>query len=316
MADRNLRKRLVILFVAAIAVVFYLQIERERRHHAYSGTLESDEARVASRSGGRVVALRTAEGDAVTNGQPLVELEADELQARRDQAAAVLAELEAGPREQEVNAARADWEAAQAELTYAESEARRMADLVAKKVVSDTDWDAADSRAKALARRVDAARERHELLLAGTRPEQVAQARARLAELDAQMAEMTVRAPADCDVETLHVKVGDVVVPNAPVATLVLKNAPWLRLYVPATRLGQVNVGGEVRLRIDAFPGEPFTGRIEQVSRQAEFTPRNVQTPEERVKQVYGVKIRVADPGRKLRAGMTAEVRLEDKKNR
>ncbi|MFM8358711.1 MAG: HlyD family efflux transporter periplasmic adaptor subunit, partial [Verrucomicrobiota bacterium] len=88
-----------------------------------------------------------------------------------------------------------------------------------------------------------------------------------------------------------------------------LDTALWVRVYVPQTWLGGIRVGDPVPLRADAFPGRGFTGTVAQVHRQAEFTPRNVQTPDDRIRQVFGVKLRV-DPASGLRPGMTVDARF------
>jgi multidrug resistance efflux pump len=145
------------------------------------------------------------------------------------------------------------------------------------------------------------------LLLAGTRPERLAQSRAQLAELDAQLREMKILAPSNCVLEVLSVKIGDVVAPNREIATLLLPHL-WVRVFVPQLWLGKIQLKQTVSVRVDSFPGQTFTGVVEQISRAAEFTPRNVQTVEERVKQVFGVKIRLPHDDDKLRAGMAADV--------
>jgi HlyD family secretion protein len=146
------------------------------------------------------------------------------------------------------------------------------------------------------------------LLLAGTRPERLAQARAQQAELDAQLREMNIAAPTNCVLEVLSVKVGDVLAPNQPIATLLLTNHLWVRVFVPEPWLGHLKLAAAVNVRVDAFPGKDFAGVVEQVAREAEFTPRNVQTVGERVKQVFGVKVRLDNPEGQLRAGMAADV--------
>ena len=273
-----------------------------------SGTIEVDEARVASRTGGRIVKLFVQEGDALTTGQSIVELEAPELRARRDTLAAQLAELEAGPRKEELGAAKAEWEALVAQLDLARLEAKRADELFAQTTISSTEHDRAITAAQILEKTVAAAKSRHELLLAGTRSELLNAGRARLAEVDAQLNELTVTSPTNCVIETLSVKVGDVVPPNREVATLLLTNHLWVRVFVPEPWLGRVKLGEAATVRVDTFPGRDFKGVIEQIARAAEFTPRNVQTTEERVKQVFGVKVRLDNKDGDLRAGMSADV--------
>ena len=273
-----------------------------------SGTIETDETHLASRYGGRVEVVLAAEGDALPNGQIIVELAAPELRAARAQAAATLAEWEAGPRPQELAAARSEWEAAAAELDFARTDARRAGELFASRTISATEHDHAVSKVNVLEKNVAAAKSRYELLNAGTRPERLAQVRARLTELDEQLRELRVCAPTNGVLEVLAVKIGDVLPPNREVATLLLIDHLWLRVYVPAPWLGAVPPGRTVKVQVDAYPGREFSGVIEQVNRAAEFTPRNVQTAGDRLKQVYGVKVRLKNEGGRLRPGMTAEV--------
>ena len=262
---------------------------------------------MGSRYGGRVQRISAREGDSLTNGQIIAELDAAELPARRDRVAAQLAELEAGPRKEEIAAAKADWEAQLADLALARTNASRSQELFARNTISATERDQTVSRANLLEKTAAAAKSRYDLLLAGTRPEQIAQARADLAELDTQIKEMKVSAPSDCTLEVLSVKVGDVLGPNQPVATLLLPHI-WVRVFVPATWLARIKVGDAAKVRVDGYPGRDFSGVVEQVAREAEFTPRNVQTAEERVKQVFGIKVRLDNSSGDLRAGMSADV--------
>ena len=136
----------------------------------------------------------------------------------------------------------------------------------------------------------------------------VAQANANLAQIETQLNEMKIVAPSDSVLEILAVKAGDVLAPNREVATLILPGYLWVRVYVPQPWLGTIKLGDEVRVRVDSFRAEEFHGVVEQINRQAEFTPRNVQTVEDRSRQVFGVKIRLENRDDKLRAGMSADV--------
>src|SRR5215467_1683410 len=273
-----------------------------------SGTIETDEVHVASRYGGRVEKILANEGDKLTADQVIVELDAAELRARRDQAAAELAELEAGPRREEKEAARHEWEAQVAELEKAQDDAKRAEELFAQKTISPTEREQAVTRARTLEKNVAAAKSRYDLLLAGTRPERIAQSRAQIAELDAQLREMKIAAPSDCVLEVLAVKPGDVLAPNRELATLLLPQHLWVRVYVPEPWLGFIQIGDAVTVRVDSDRRRDFRGAVEQIAREAEFTPRNVQTVGERVKQVFGIKVRLDNREGKLRAGMSADV--------
>jgi HlyD family secretion protein len=303
---RNPGRLLGILVLAIIA----FGCERKNQRPTVSGTIETDEVRVASRYGGRVQKILIQEGQAVKAGDPLVELDAAELSSRREQAAAQLAEMEAGPRKEEIEAAKHDWEALQAEASQATADARRAEELLAAKTISPTEQEQALTRARTLEKNVAASKSRYDLLLAGTRPERIAHARAQLAEIDAQLKEMKISAPSDSVVEVVSVKVGDVLAANREVATLLLPQHIWVRVYVPEPWLGKIRLGEKVSVRVDSDRTKTYSGKVEQIARQAEFTPRNVQTVGERIKQVFGIKVRLDNKEGELRAGMAADVQF------
>jgi RND family efflux transporter MFP subunit len=255
----------------------------QRQGDAVSGTIEVDEVHVGPRSGGRVEKIFAQEGDKLSAGQPIVQLEAYEMRARRDLAAA------------QIDTAMRDEESQEALLEFLRDDAKRQQDLLKRKVISPTDAQRAGSAATSQEKVVEAAKMR------------VVQARAQLADIDAQLGEMQVTAPSDSVLEVLSVKVGDVLPPNREVATLLLPQHLWVRVYVPEPWLGLIKVGDQVRIRVDSFPHQDFPGTIEQINRQAEFTPRNVQTVEDRIRQVFGVKIRLPSNEERLRAGMAAD---------
>ena len=268
---------------AAVALAVFLSGCGDRKN-AVSGTIEVDEAHVGPRSGGRVEKIFAQEGDRLHEGQIIAQLEASELHARRDLAAA------------QIDTAIHDADAQAAQLEFLRADAKRQQDLWKRKVVSPNDAERAESAAKTQAKSLEAAQMR------------ITQARAQLADIDAQLHEMQVVAPSDCVLEVLNVKVGDVLPSNGEVATLLLPQHLWVRVYVPEPWLGKIKVGDPARIRVDSFPGKDFPGTVEQINRQAEFTPRNVQTVEDRIRQVFGVKVRLPNNDDHLRAGMSADV--------
>ena|ERR1041385_2767296 len=272
------------LRVAAPLALLLLLGGCDTRKNAVSGTIEVDEAHVGPRSGGRVEKILAQEGDRLHEGQVIVQLDASELRARRDLASA------------QIDTAVHDADAQEAQLVFLRDDARRQQELLQRRVVSSTDAERADSAAKTQEKNVAAAKMR------------VAQARAQLADIDSQVAEMQVIAPADSILEVLSVKVGDVLPANHEVATLLLTGHLWVRVYVPESWLGLIKLGEQVRVRVDSFSHTDFQGLVEQINRQAEFTPRNVQTVADRIKQVFGVKVRLPSNDDRLRAGMAADV--------
>lgn len=170
---------------------------------------------------------------------------------------------------------------------------------------------------KAAAENAAAAHAELSLVLAGTRPDQLQQARAAAKAADANVAgaaarldETRVVAPADGVVDGLDLRPGDLVPAGAAVAQVDEFGNPWVRIYVTQSDMQHVKVGAAVRVRSDALAGQSFDGRIETIDARAQFTPRDVQTAEDRADLAFGVKIRIADPGRALRAGTTVDVAL------
>ena len=213
-----------------------------------------------------------------------MELDAAELPAQRDLAQA------------QIDAAMREVESQQAQLQFMRGDAKRQQELLRNRTVSPSEAERAMSAAAAQEKAVEGAQMR------------VAQARANLAQIETQLNERKVVAPGDTVLEILSVKVGDVLAPNREVATLLVPSYLWVRVYVPQPWLGYIKVGDEVRARVDSFRDEDFKGVVEQINRQAEFTPRNVQTVEDRIRQVFGVKVRLENRDDKLRAGMAADV--------
>jgi len=301
--------RIAIVAVVIIVAAAWLLQQRQPATRSVSGTVEVDEVHVASRYGGRVEKIDAQEGNVLTNGQPLVELDAAELRGSRDYTAAVLEELVNGPRPAEIDAAKHDWESLKAQLEFANAEAKRATELFQQNVNAPTDVENATSRARSLQQSTDAAKRRYDLLAEGTRPERITQTKAQLAEIDAQMREMQIAAPDNSVLEVLSVKLGDVLPANREVATLLYTQHLWVRVYVPEPWLGLIQIGQQVKVRTDSS-SEEFTGSVEQINRAAEFTPRNVQTVEDRVRQVFGVKVRLPSDTGKLRAGMSVDVSI------
>ncbi|HUH12205.1 MAG TPA: HlyD family efflux transporter periplasmic adaptor subunit, partial [Longimicrobiales bacterium] len=138
------------------------------------------------------------------------------------------------------------------------------------------------------------------------------QARAALEQVESALENAVIRAPFAGRVTVRHREPGETVSPGAPVLTLMDPDDRWVRIYVPENRLGAVRLGQEAAIRSDTFEDRLYPGRVVRIADEAEFTPRNVQTPEERVRLVYAVKVRITgDPALELKPGLPADVRLE-----
>lgn len=264
--------------------------------------------------------------------------------ARYDEAVAQLDLVKEGPRAEEIAAAENRLEVADAVLKLAKRDYDRQANLAQTSASSRAEFDVAlekfeAARASRLVRQNElemlqagsrqqeieiAAAKAENLRLAwelarkGFRSEEIEQAaaardasRAALGTIERQKTELTLTAPVAGTIDSLDLQPGDLVAPNAPVLTLLSDADLWIRTYIPQ-RWMNIRIGQQLRVTVDSFPDREFTGQISFISRQAEFTPSNVQTPDDRAKQVYRVRVTLNNSGQQLHPGMTANVWLDD----
>jgi multidrug resistance efflux pump len=261
--------------------------------------------------------------------------------AAMDVAAARLARMEHGYRAEEIEQARQELQSLEAELHNASTELNRERSLLAKNATKLSAYDSAHARHSSLQAQANAAaakakmmesgyrpeeiaeskaevarlKANHDLLLAGTRQEEIDEARAGVAQFEAKIEEIDVsreerivRAAEKCVVETLLVRPGDIVAPNQPVALVLRADDLWVKAYISEIDLGRIRLGQKVQVTCDAYPKKRFEGEITHISTISEFTPRNVQTIDERRHQVFGFKVRVTDPQGVFKSGMAADV--------
>jgi HlyD family secretion protein len=256
--------------------------------------------------------------------------------------------LQAGSRPQEIEESRANLRQSLARLEIARLTRDRYRDLVADGAIARQDLDRAEADFQAAGAAVRAARERLAILEEGSRAEDIRAARAErdraaaaleaaqanaasldlrqqdvhvaeaavreaasnVRRLETQVAELKVFAPLDATVLTKAVEAGEVVSAGKPLVLLGDLDHPWIKVYVTETEVGRVMLGAPAHILADSFPQQPFRGTVTWIADQAEFTPKNIQTKEERVNLVYAVKITIVDAERKLKAGMTADAEL------
>src|SRR5215468_3952196 len=240
-----------------------------------------------------------------------------------------------GYRKEDIDAAQDDLERAKADEIRTGLDFSRYDALAKKDLVSKQQRDTAEANWKMALAQKEMAQHKLDELQRGYRPEEIASAEARYRQTEATLEklergnrredvelakaayaydqarfrERQVTAPSAAIVEILDVRPGDLIAPNTPVATLLEKDQIYVRIYIPETIIGRVRVGEKAEVRVDSFPKTVFEGVVEQINQQAEFLPRNVQTRDERVHEVMGVKIRINASGKVL-PGMAADVKL------
>jgi HlyD family secretion protein len=297
----------------------------ERGALTASGTIEATDADLGFQTPGRVLEIAVREGDRVERGQVLARLDTREMEATvaaaRAQTAAAearLAELRRGARPQEVATAESAAGSAGQRAEEAAREAERARTLHEGGAISRQALDRAETAAEIAAAGLVQAREQLGLVREGPRAESiraqealVAQARANVELAEATLANGTVVAPFAGVVTTRHREPGEAVSPGAPVLTLLDPDDRWVRIYVREDVVGRVQLGMAASVTSDTYPERTFDGEVVFIASEAEFTPRNVQTAEERTKLVYAVKVRItSDPDFVLKPGIPADVRL------
>jgi len=299
-----------------------------------SGYVEATEVRVASRVPGRVAEVRADEGQRVAAGDILVvlstreiDLALDRARSERDQAVARLRLLQAGAREEDIRQAEAqlastesERDAARADLDAARGDEERFTRLVRSRAGTEKARDDAVARRELAEARLAAAEDRVRAaeaalarLRAGARPEEITGARALVAAADAQIAtlehdrdEAVVTAPLSGVVATRLIEPGELLGSAQPVFLLIDLDRAWASAFVEEPLVPDLRLDGPATVVTDA--GDRLPGRISFISPKAEFTPRNVQTAEERAKLVYRVKVTVDNREGVLKPGMPVEV--------
>lgn len=377
----------LLFLVAAGAAVYLGRWQAREQEPWYSGTIEATRAELGFQVSGRVQRVLVDEGAHVTGGSLLAELDREEFEARRESARArvdaaerrlervraflevhratlpnevdraragvealeaKVRELEKGYRPQDVEQARLAAASARETLEEAQRQRERYERLYRQGSVSEQELDRVVLRHQNALKAWERAQEQYALLREGFRTEEVATARARLAEGRAvlslarnnlgriRVTELEVEAaragleearaalnlagtrlgytrlwaPFDGTITVRSVEPGEVVIPSREVLTLTDLSVVDLKIFVEETEIGTVRHGRPVDVTVDTFPDRVFEGKVAFVSPEAEFTPKFIQTRKERVKLVYLVKVSVPNPDGRLKPGMPADARL------
>lgn len=290
------------------------------------GTLERDRIEIPAQAWEVLVEIPVREGDHVESGQLLAQQDTTLLHARVEQARATeqraarrLAELESGPRVEEITAARARLEGAQSQLVADTKALKRVEELVARALLSDSDLDDARARQQVSAADRDAAAARLDELVTGTRVEELDQARADLEAASASLAQQSVdlerlaiRAPVAGLVDSIPYKRGNRPAAGATIMVLLADTAPYARIYVPETVRASIVPGMRATVRIDGLP-EPVQGQVRTVYSDAVFTPYFALTERDRSRLAYVAEVTLIgeDIGR-IPTGLPVEVSFPD----
>jgi multidrug resistance efflux pump len=330
-------KMMTILVVSVIGYAGHSYYEY-RQPYEWSGTVEAKIVSVGSRTGGRVKEVLVVEGQEVKAGAILVVLEPGELDANKaiaegelEAAEAVYEKLANGARPEEL--AQANARVAEARAAAAKEGGRavqeqrdysRARTLFTGGAISAAEHEmkngaarmalGAAAEAGARAREAEAALK---LLTGGTRAEDLRVAKANVAVAKAKLAatvtsinELAIRAPRDSRVESITVRPGDILGPNATAARVLERQQLYVRIYVPETQIGKLHIGQEVPITVDSFSKREFRGRIDHINEVGEFTPARLVTTEDRASEVFGARVGLIEGADDLKAGMAAFIHI------
>jgi HlyD family secretion protein len=326
-----MKRRIPILIVLAALIVagvhLYPRLTKDSKPQnelVLSGNIEAHESLVSFKVQGRIVELPVEEGQSVQAGALLARLDIDDYRQRVliDEAhvrvrQSNLALTLAGTREQEIKAAQQTMLDAQADMQQKKLDYDRAQRLFSEDAISAQDRDLADTALKRAQATFQAAEQKYNEALEGSRKEDIAIAQANLKEASANLGMSRVnldytvlRAPTAGVITVRQAELGEVVVPGTPVVTLADLDHIWLRAYVAETDVGRVRWGQDAVITTDTYPHKQYHGRISFIASDAEFTPKSVQTYKERVTLVYRIKIDIDNASHELKPGMPADAHI------
>ncbi len=286
-----------------------------------SGTLEAVEVNIAARTSGQLLNLAVREGDTVKGGDTiavidhaLLDLQLQQASAGVDLAGAQYDLLRNGARKEDIRSAEETVRQLESSHASAAMDFERIKELFATHAVSKKQYDDAESRFTITLAQYNSAQQNLQKLRHFARPEEIAAAKARVDQASAQadlfrkqISDSYIIAPVNGTVTYKPVEVGELINPGTVVVRLSQLERMELMIYVNETELGKVKLGATAEVMIDTFPEKTYPATVVYVSPVAEFTPRNVQTKDERTKLVFGVKLEVDNSYGELKSGMPAD---------
>jgi HlyD family secretion protein len=284
------RLRILFLIIIVLGLVLYFLLKTKggnnKNQISASGTIEITEVEVSSKVSGRIESLLADEGDSVVKNQVLIRLEDKELQAQLKQVEAAY------------QVSLAQLSQSRSSLDNLKANLERIKELF--KAGSSTRQQLDDMETK-----YDVAKDQFNLSSHLTE-----QNKATIELIKTNIDNSIIKSPIDGLVLSKNTEMGEVVLPGNSLLTLGDLSKPWVKIYIKETDLGKVKLGQKTEVKIDTYPDKVFEGKVTYISNQAEFTPKNIQTKEERVKLVFGIKVSLDNPLQILKPGMPADVTI------
>ena len=315
---------LINLLIVLACTTMLIACSEENKNVDGTGTIEAREVDVSATQPGTLLLIEVEEGDYVQPDQKLAQIDNEiqqrqlrQAESKRVQAAAQLELLQAGPHPKDIEAAEAQLAQAKEQLELARKEWERIKTLYEENSVSKKQYDSGLAAYRTRQAQYEAAQASLEKLKNLARPQEISSARAAVESAEQQVAiasrqfhDCTIRAPIEGVISELYYEIGELVPAGRKVATISNLEQVYVTVYVPEPLLSRIQIGRNAEVYVDGRPDTVFSGRISHISQEAEFTPKNVQTKQQRVKLVYAVKLEVQNRDGILKPGMPVDVNL------
>lgn len=286
-----------------------------------SGNFEATEVTVSSKTAGEIISFGVQEGDDVKSGDVLAVLDHSllDVQLRQAEAGVQQAEsqlqlLQSGARKEDIRIAQEQVDLARISLQQAKDDKDRFEQLIATNTITRKQYDDAVAKHDMAANQLNTALENLKKVKSIIRPEEIGSAKANLKKSQAaadlirkNIEDCTILSPVAGTITRKFAEAGEYVTPGSSLLNIADLSSVDLKIYIPEQHLGKIKTGDSVEVTTDSFNDRKYTGKIIYISSQAEFTPKNIQTEEERTKLVYAVKVRIQNPERELKSGMPAD---------
>ncbi|MCS7203770.1 MAG: efflux RND transporter periplasmic adaptor subunit [Thermodesulfovibrio sp.] len=306
----KIKKFLILLFILTLFfIILYSVITKSEKTPEgviiLSGRIEGRQIDIAPKIQGRIIKLYKDEGESVKAEELLCELDSEQLIARYKATAETLNASYSALAQAQANLVKA-----KASYEKAKKDYERYSSLIREELISKSDFDKVKMQYESAAAEVEAASKAIAQAEANCRALQQ-----RLLEVQADLKETKIYSPSAGVVLSRPVEVGEVVNPGSLLYVIVDLNRLYVKVYVPEPEIGKIKIGLPARVYIDAYPDKYFNGKVTKIYEQAEFTPKNVETRQERVKLVFGVEVSVDNPQGVLKPGMPADVVIKWKES-
>ncbi|MCP4634824.1 MAG: HlyD family efflux transporter periplasmic adaptor subunit [candidate division Zixibacteria bacterium] len=319
---KNLIPKLVFLILFFLTLItISCSLSGDNGDITASGTIEATEIDISSKVSAELLSLRFSEGDRISKGDTIAIIDHCTLDIQLKQATAALQSADAqlqlllnGARNEDIRQTEETLTQTKANLQVAKSDMQRMVDLFEKQSVTQKQKDDAVARHTVARSQFKSAQQFYNKLISGARPEeinvvrgQVNQARAAEELLKKSISDCYIKSPIDGILTHKPFNTGELITMGAVVASVTNFDKVNLMLYIAETEIGRIKPGNKANIRIDTFPDRDYPGKVVYISPEAEFTPKNIQTREDRVKLVFGVKIKIDNPDGNLKPGLPAD---------